>query len=198
MPYHQPFQIEGFHSCDKEIGLKVLNGETDLIPSDNPWDWLGNGIYFWEQNPKRGIEYAVESSVGSQFNKKPIKTPFVLGAIIELGNCLNLVEPDSILILKEAYHGLQKLMAETGSPMPENKGNNRALDCAVIKFVHQSNIESGKQPYDTIRSPFSEGDEAYEGTSFTMRHHVQICVINPNMIKGYFLPRPLKEYNPYL
>jgi hypothetical protein len=45
---HQPFEIIGYHSCDREIGLKVLNGETQLLPSNNDWDWLGGGIYFWE------------------------------------------------------------------------------------------------------------------------------------------------------
>ena len=86
-----------FHSCDKEVGLKVLNGKAELKPSTNPWDWLGDGIYFWEQNPERALQYAMESSQNVQFNKKPIKTPFVIGAIIELGNCLNLVEPESLL-----------------------------------------------------------------------------------------------------
>jgi hypothetical protein len=26
MAYHQPFEVIGFHSCDKEVGIKVLNG----------------------------------------------------------------------------------------------------------------------------------------------------------------------------
>lgn len=30
MTYYQPFQTIGFHSCDKEVGLKVLNGEMGL------------------------------------------------------------------------------------------------------------------------------------------------------------------------
>ncbi len=50
MPHHQSFQITGFHSCNKEVGVKVLNGEIDLKPSSNAWDWLGQGIYFWESS----------------------------------------------------------------------------------------------------------------------------------------------------
>jgi hypothetical protein len=79
---YYPHSIIGFHSCDKEVGLKVLNGKADLFSSKNKWDWLGEGIYFWEQNPGRALEYGTESSEKKQFNKKPIKTPFVLGAII--------------------------------------------------------------------------------------------------------------------
>lgn len=197
MALHQPFQVTAFHSCDKEVGLSVLNGKNNLLPSNNRWDWLGEGIYFWEQNPYRALEYAKESSKGEQFNKVRIKNPFVLGALIDLGNCLNLVESQSLQILSEAYSGLQKLMDELDEPIPKNKGNNRALDCAVIKFVHQS--RKGKYPpFDTIRAAFSEGREAYPGANFTVRHHVQICVLNPEMIQGYFLPRPLSTFNPDL
>jgi len=91
LPLHHPFSIIGFHSCDKEVGLRVLNGLDDLRSSENTWDWLGPGIYFWEQNPGRALEYAIECANRKQFNKVPIKTPFVLGAHIELGNCLNLI-----------------------------------------------------------------------------------------------------------
>jgi hypothetical protein len=195
---HQPFEIIGYHSCDKEIGIKVLNGEAELNGSNNDWDWLGGGIYFWEQNPQRALEYATESAQGHQFNKVKIKTPFILGAIIELGNCLNLVESHSLSILEAAHAGLKKVTEEADRKLPVNKLNNRKLDCAVIRYVHQSRIETGEQPYDTIRSAFDEGGKVYPGASFTSRHHIQVCVINPNLIKGYFLPRPIEEFNPYL
>jgi len=101
---YQPFSVIGFHSCDKDVGLRVLNGHDELLPSQNSWDWLGEGIYFWEQNPLRALEYAIENAERRQFNKTPISAPFVLGAIIDLGNCLNLVESGS---LKYSVHRLK-------------------------------------------------------------------------------------------
>ena len=198
MTHHHPFSVIGFHSCDKEVGLRVLTGQDELQPSNNPWDWLAQGIYFWEQNPLRALAYAQESAAKTQYNKKPIKTPFVLGAIIELGHCLNLVDVESLAILGAAYNGLKKLTEEAGQKMPENKGANRALDCAVIKYVHQSNKDQGKQPYDTLRCAFPEGSVAYPGTEITSRLHIQVCVLNKESIKGYFLPRPLEQFNPNL
>lgn len=198
MAYHQPFQITGFHSCDKEVGLKVLNGDYELNASNNSWDWLGGGIYFWEQNPGRALEYAIDSAKGSQKNKIPIKNPCVIGAIIELGNCLNLIEPQSINIVKEAHIALQEMITESKQVMPVNRGPNRALDCAVIQYVHEINKRSKLKSYDTIRSAFVEGKEIYPGSNFTDRLHIEICVINPEAIKGYFLPRPVEEFNPYL
>lgn len=166
--------------------------------SDNSWDWLGPGVYFWEQNPARALEYAIESAFSKQFNKIKIKTPFVLGAIIETGNCLNLIEPQSLSILKEAHNSLSKICIESGKTMPENVGDNRKLDCAIFKFIHQTRRGEGKKPYDTIRSAFSEGGQVYPGTSFTARGHIQLCVLNLSLIQGYFLPTPIKDYNPYL
>jgi hypothetical protein len=82
--------------------------------------------------------------------------------------------------------------------MPVNKGNNHALDCAVIRFINQSNNDSGKLPYDWVRCAFSGDAEAYPGTQIRTRLHMQICVLNPACIKGYFLPRPVFDFNPFL
>jgi hypothetical protein len=198
LAYHQPFQITGFHSCDRDVGLRVLNGQDQLKASENSWDWFGPGVYFWEQNPGRALEYAIEVASGEQKNKFPIKTPFVIGAIIELGNCLNLIEPNSINIVKEAHTSLEKLFKESNREHPTNKGAIRKLDCAVIRMVHQTNNDQGLQAYDTIRSAFLEGDVIYPGSNFTYRLHIEICVLNTNLIKGYFLPRPIEEFNPFL
>ena len=48
-----PNFIIGFHGCDKSVrGVVLQNGEP-LKPSVNDYDWLGNGIYFWEQSLER-------------------------------------------------------------------------------------------------------------------------------------------------
>jgi len=56
---HVPGLVLGFHGCDKEVGEALLrspNGHLDA--SANAWDWLGSGIYFWENDPKRALEFA--------------------------------------------------------------------------------------------------------------------------------------------
>ena len=187
-----------FHSCDKEVGLKVLNGKAELKPSTNPWDWLGDGIYFWEQNPERALQYAMESSQNVQFNKKPIKTPFVIGAIIELGNCLNLVEPESLLILKKASEDIAEIYAQARKSLPVNKDNNRKLDAAVFKHLHKSRENNTNLKYDTIRCAFVEGEPIYPTANFSSRLHIQICVLNPELIRGFYLPRPIEQFNPFI
>ena len=40
--------VIGFHGCDQSVVEKVIAGKTELLASTNDYDWLGNGIYFWE------------------------------------------------------------------------------------------------------------------------------------------------------
>ena len=48
--------VLGYHGCDREVGERILGGGGHLQPSENDYDWLGSGIYFWEDNPRRALE----------------------------------------------------------------------------------------------------------------------------------------------
>ena len=74
----KPSFVYGFHGLDKEIALQILNQKTDFKPSHNIYDWLGDGIYFWENNFERAQKYAIEDS---KRNTSKIKTPFALGTL---------------------------------------------------------------------------------------------------------------------
>ena len=49
--------------------------------------------------------------------------------------------------------------------------------------------------FDSLRAAFIEGERIYPGAGFYDKTHVQICVRNPNCVKGFFLPR--KEQDSY-
>jgi len=195
--YHTlPSVVLGFHSCDKVTGLKVLEGREHLRFSQNFYDWLGNGIYFWEQNPGRALEYAEEVKEGTQYATGKIQKPFVIGAVIDLANCLNLTEPKSFGYLREAYKSLIQVYDTYDWKMPENKGAQRELDCAVIEHLH--NAWDHINPFDSVRGAFPEGEPVYEGSMIQDRNHIQICLRNTDKILGYFLPLPVEKYNPHL
>ena len=85
----KPSYVLGFHGLDEEIGKKVLNGELTLRHSQNSYDWLGHGVYFWESSPERAYQFAEQSS---QRQQSTVKKPFVIGAVIDLGVCLDLLD----------------------------------------------------------------------------------------------------------
>lgn len=65
----------------------------------------------------------------------------------------------------------------------------RYLDCAVIEYTHKFLEEKDQNSFDSVRATFIEGDPIYPSAGFYDKTHIQICIINPNCIKGVFLPR---------
>jgi hypothetical protein len=187
-----PHFVLGFHGCDQAVADAVISTQdSHLIASKNKWDWLGHGIYFWEQNYHRALEWAhylKENPQKMSANKKPIKTPGVIGAIIDLRKCLNLLDGKSIDIVAGAHEQWSKLMEAGVIKLPINTEDARNLDCAVINAVHMFADESGDKPYDTVRGMFPEGEPLYETAGFRKHNHIQLCVVNPICIKGYFHP----------
>ncbi len=188
----QPSFILGFHGCDASVGEKILSGAgPHLHPSEKEYDWLGHGIYFWEGNPGRAMAWAEERRLEGK-----IKTPFVLGAIVDLRHCLDLFDQDGLAQTRQAHRELVRVFRKAELPVPKNVGKTpdkagRRLDCAVMNGLHQYRSDRGEAEYDSVRSPFLEGKRLYGGAGFRSENHIQICVRKLACIKGYFRPLPL-------
>jgi hypothetical protein len=185
--------IIGFHGCDESVRDKIVKGEDNQIKSKNDYDWLGNGLYFWENNIARALDYAKHIQKNPKGHKNKILKPSVLGAVIDLGHCLDLLDSTSLNVVKEAYLSLESLFKKAGYNLPKNRPLEnekdiliRKLDCAVIEMVHKNNNYIA---FDSVRSAFLEGECLYENAGFREKNHIQICIRNPNCIKGYFIPR---------
>ena len=173
--------VLGYHGCDRKVGERLLGGEA-LKPSNNDYDWLGPGIYFWEANPLRGLEFAGEP------RRRNVQEPFVVGAVIELGWCLDLTTTADIELVAAAHQSLVAVTETARLTLPTNSGDSlrRNLDCAVMRRLHSILEEAGMPPVDTIRGVFIEGRPIYETAGFHTKTHIQIAVRNPACIKGVF------------
>ena len=183
-----PQIVFGYHGCDRSVGEAVLSGKTALRLSRNTYDWLGNGIYFWEHSPQRALEWAKSCVDNPKKTKGQIKEPFVLGAIINLGLCFNLTDVSNMQILQTAFGILHRYCEKHDLKMPENTEKNRKLDCQVINLAAALSIRLGYGNFDTVRGAFIEGEPIYDGAKIFNETHIQVCVRNPNCISGYFLP----------
>jgi hypothetical protein len=189
----KPSHIFGFHGLDKKAAFDILNQKTDFIHSKNKYDWLGDGVYFWENNYERAIQYAKEDMLRP---KSKIKEPFVLGAIIDLGNCLDLLDQKYLDFLQIAYQEMEEALKEEGKVMPTNGTfgdddfdfKKRELDCAVIRYAHTLARDAGEE-FDSVRAAFWEGEHLYPGAAFKQQNHIQVAILNQDCIKGVFLPR---------
>lgn len=162
-----------------------------LIPSKNGYDWLGVGFYFWENNFERALEFAQHPP-----GKKKYQNPSVLGAVLDLQYCLDLLDMRNLRLVKQSYHNFISSISLDEQEIPQNrsvKGSPdkllRELDCAVIENLHKMQREVQLKPFDSVRGVFVEGDELYPGAGFHDKNHIQICIRNPNCIKGFFIPR---------
>lgn len=185
--------VLGYHGCDASVARRAVLHGARILQSDRDYDWLGPGAYFWEADPERAREWATW-----KFQRREIEEVAVIGAVIDLGNCLDLVARENIELVRAAYHAFVKVRKKAGLAIPKNKSPKgvqdkdmllRFLDCAVLRHLHASIADNTSiEPFDTVRGMFVEGEKAFPGSGINLRNHVQIAVRNPACIKGVFYP----------
>ncbi len=179
--------ILAYHGCDQAVAEHALAG-GDFKPSENDYDWLGSGIYFWEYGYDRAMRFALEQKARGK-----VTSPAVVGAIIQLGKCFDLMDTRFTDELPEAVRMLRALHDVSGHPLPVNSGKTpdkkaRRLDCAVLN-LHFARLAERGETFDTVRCGFVEGEPAFEGSGIFRQSHIQIAVRNPACLLGVFRPK---------
>jgi hypothetical protein len=168
--------VLGYHGCEVAFAEALIRCEVrveDWQPSQNRYDWLGHGIYFWEFAPHRARVWGGKGGV--------------VGAVIQLGVCLDLTDIHYTNLLRTEYRLVRRQRREQGLPMPKNKGKRRDLDCLVINgFVKDA--ERKDVTFQTVRCPFLEGKPAFAGSGIRRESHIQITVRDQAAIVGVFRP----------
>lgn len=190
----------GFHGCELATARTLLGG-SPFQPSERDYDWLGSGIYFWEDDPIRAYQWAVDPY-------RKFRHPSLVGAVIRTGKCLDLTTQTATEAVLSAYEQVVEIARQSGKPIPENKdapgskpGDHvlRRLDCTVINHLFALYAEARQvnpriEIPVTVRALFPEGDELYEGSGFLKKTHVQMCVRDAKQILGVFrLPEWQRE-----
>jgi len=105
-----------------------------------------------------------------------------------------------------------------GQDLPENKDLKndyykdkilRVLDCRVIEYMHNEIYEQYKEDisvkgfsdlkiFESTRCVFTEGGPAYAGAGIFEKSHIQICIRNPDCIKGFFNPRKSTPFSKWV
>ena len=153
--------VLGYHGCDRRVAERVFAGRDALEPSHNDYDWLGSGIYFWEYGADRALRFAHDQKARGK-----VETPAIVGALIQLGRCFDLMDTRFTEELPMAFELFKKVHEHTGKSLPENRGKTpdkllRHRDCAVINF-YLDRFPAGAESYDTVRCGFVEGPPAFE------------------------------------
>jgi hypothetical protein len=135
--------------------------------------------------------------------------PFVVGAVIDLRNCLDLMVRENLDLLASAYDSYVAQQRKSDLKILENRSTRdsklgddkklRFLDCAVITHLHKilddersapsGDLPAAVPPFDSVRGLFEEKPEVYPGSGFFKNTHSQIAIRNLGCIVEIFIPR---------
>lgn len=185
--------VIGYHGCDESTQQNVLMKGKSLNPSEQSYDWLGKGIYFWEHGPERAFQWA---EAKHKRNPEKLKKPAVLGAVIHLGLCFDLLDTKFTSLLGKMWLEYEEYCIQAHARIPQNRPLYskdedlilRELDCAVLNWSLDEIRKSSGSSFDSIRGVFQEGEAAFPGSSIRAKSHIQIAVRNPACILGFFKP----------
>lgn len=184
--------IYGFHGTTLKSAKNIIDsGFFDKSAAHS--EWLGHGVYFWENDPLRALEWAKRRNPG-----KAEKDLCVIGALIDSARCLDLSTRYGVRQLKIAYDILAEKYASAGLPLPKNSGGaqekNRRLDCLVLNTFFDAMSGKSDEVAAAVKSPFFEGKPAYEGGFFYEQTHTQICVSDQSCILATFFVRDVSVW----
>lgn len=162
--------VVGFHGTRRKTAEQLVAGKT-FGASTNADDWLGHGIYFWEYAPQQAWWWA-ERRYGAD--------AAVVGALVRLGRCFDLLDPENTPVLQAAHSQLLGALDSLDAQVPENANNHKYLDCAVFNYLCKMQADAGTE-FDSIRSvfvPFVGGKlpRVWTRSGVFAGAHIQICV----------------------
>ena len=169
-----PRTVTGYHGCSLEAANLIVAQQT-FQPSTKTYDWLGEGIYFWEYAPYRALDWATRKCA------REGGKPAVIQATIKLGRCLNLLDIEHFPGLASMYNYFAESQGE--APLPRNtRQGAHYLDRAVIDAYCRAIADRTAAPLQTVRGSFPEGEPIYPGSKILNRAHTQIAARDANCI----------------
>jgi hypothetical protein len=168
-----PVTVLGYHGCHVDVARSIASGEP-FRASENGYDWLGAGVYFWEDGPGRAAEWA-EKRYG-QFGA-------VVRAKVRLGHCLNLLDTAHFDRLDQTYRKLLVSLGDLGIEAPKNVRKRHELDYLVVETYNLDFKATRAGGFQTVRGCFPEGKPLYEGSKILRETHIQIAVRDARCIR---------------
>lgn len=201
--------VLAYHGCDITIRDGLVRRVIEPKISNNPYDWLGKGLYFFEGDFLRAKKLAQNSHERNLqlLTRQPIGTPAVVGAILDIDRWFDLTTQTGIFDFTRAASAL--VAGSAGGEMPRNKQAfpddedfiHRAFDRAACEMVHKYRELTHKKaledhdsaaivasaPYQASRGAYEQGVHIADGSSVRGDTHIQIAVHDLNCIRGWFL-----------
>lgn len=166
----QTSAVVGYHGTSRAQLPRLLAGDIDL--RTRSYDWLGAGLYFWQDMPWRAQEWADER-YGTD--------AAVVVSRISLDRCVDLLNPHWQRVVAEADRQYVEDCYLADRQPPSNRGGNRARDCATVNWYCDRIAARGGTVF-SVRAIFQEGEPIFPESQIYSRSHVQVAVRDPRVI----------------
>lgn len=137
----------GYHGCDITTRDGLVTGRLQPKPSQNPYDWLYDGMYFFEGDSARALKLAKAASgrPTQSLTRQPIATPAVVGVVLDIDRIFDLTTQNGIDNFAVAAANIEAAYKHDGKPVPKNapafegdtENLHRAFDREVCRMVHE-------------------------------------------------------------
>jgi hypothetical protein len=187
--------VYGYHgTTDESADLICENGFkfSDANAKQSPdGSWLGDGVYFWQDAPIRAWKWA-EMKASERGSK-----PAVVRAIINLQDCMDLLDIDPFSFLKRAHNlyieecrrkGVFSV-AQVGLKIIRDRvlvKSHHYLDCKIINHAIQLLWETEGIRIPAIRAVFVQGRAVFKTSCLYNLSHVQVSVRENAVLKDVF------------
>jgi len=167
--------VTGYHGTHGDAARAILR--DGFIVSENDYDWLGRGVDFFQDAPQRSIEWAA---------RRYGNTAAVVGAVIHLQDCMDLLDITWASLLAEAYDSFLGHLKKAGLVEPRQTTGAHRLDKAVIDYICGM-LHDGGTSIRSVRAAFAEGAPVFPSSALMSRAHVQIAVRDVSVIERSWL-----------
>ena len=168
----KPREIDGFHGTSIEAADSILSNGFTI--SQNSYDWLGDGVYFFQDAPLRAREWALERHGNGAMTLK---------ARIRLADCMDFLDVMWASLLSDFYDEFLGHLKLSSIPLPAQTTGAHRLDSAVINYAAGILHEKGIN-VRSVRAAFSEGIPAFPNSAICNLSHVQIAVRDLSVISN--------------
>jgi hypothetical protein len=162
--------VHGHHGTSGAAAAAILAEGYKL--SRNDYDWLGPGIYFFEEAPKRALDWALVAHTSD---------PAVLESEISLEDCMDLCDIGWERVLSQCYDELLTRVKDEGLSLPRQSSGAHRLDAAVLDLAAAKLTALGS-PVRSIRAAFKEGRAVFPESWIYSKDHIQIAVRDTSVV----------------
>ena len=156
----EPLRVYGYHGTTiRRAGAALRNG---FRSSRNDYDWLGDGVYFFQDAPRRAWEWAT-ARYGAN--------AAVIRSVIRLEGHMELIDTGWFDHLDATYTALLELARRTNLPLPRQTAGALRIDREVFNHTVDIFATNGIR-VRAIRGVFVEGIPLFPGSAIHSRAHI--------------------------